>query len=293
MNRLIGIRPRAYSRRILQSEKVATPWARFSRPDVATFRERLKRFPLLDDLQRAFRMRSYLVGLRVRSLRRRVVDGRAMANYVEAQTVRKLQLGTGPNLLPGWLNTDLLPDTYPEHRHQIVFLDATKPFPLDSMTFDYVFSEHQIEHVTEPDARSMVKECFRILRPGGRVRIATPDLSAILTLYEDPLDEAKRHYIDWVLGRFLPNVRAGNKRCYVINQMFMAYKHRFIYDQETLAAILTDAGFVDVVRREPGESEDPVLQGVEGHGRAIGDEEVNRFETLVVEAVRPSEGGAP
>jgi SAM-dependent methyltransferase len=236
-------------------------------------------------------MRSYAAGLRVRSLRRRVADNRAMVSYVEAQTVRKLQLGTGSNPLPGWLNTDLLPDTYPDHRGKILFLDATKPFPLDAMTFDYIFSEHQIEHVTEPEARSMLKECFRILRPGGRVRIATPDLSAILSLYEDPLEDRKRHYIDWVVTRFLPNVQSGNKRCYVINQMFMAYKHRFIYDQETLAAIVRDAGFVDVVRREPGESEDPVLQGVEGHGRAIGDEDVNRFETLVVEAVRPSEGG--
>jgi predicted SAM-dependent methyltransferase len=247
---------------------------------------------VLDDLFRAFSSRSYSAGLQVRSLRRRVVDGRAIDRYFQAHSVRKLQLGTGPNPLPGWLNTDLVPDSYPEHRDEIVFLDATKPFPLDAMTFDYVFSEHQIEHVTEPEARSMLKECFRILRPGGRVRIATPDLSAILTLYEDPLDERARHYIDWVVTRFLPNIRSGNRRCYVINQMFMAYKHRFIYDHETLAALLTDAGFVELVRQEPGESDDPVLRGVEGHGRAIGDEEVNRFETLVVEAVRPSGGAA-
>ena len=248
---------------------------------------------MLDDLFRGFCRRSYPAGLQVRALRRRVVDGRAISRYVQAHSVRKLQLGTGPNPLPGWLNTDLLPDTYPEHRNQIVFLDATKPFPLYATTFDYVFSEHQIEHVTEPDARSMLKECFRILRPGGRVRIATPDLKAILALYEDPLDERARHYIDWVVTRFLPNVRSGNKRCYVINQMFMAYKHRFIYDHETLAALLTDAGFVELVRQQPGESDDPVLRGVEAHGRAIGDEGVNRFETLVIEAVRPSAGAAP
>lgn len=154
------------------------------------------------------------------------------------------------------------------------------------MTFDYVFSEHQIEHLSEPDLRSMVGECFRVLRPGGRIRLATPDLAAILGLYNDPLNDVARHYLDWVMTRFLPNIRSGDRRCYVINQMFNAYGHRFIYDQETLSALLTEAGFVEVARWQPGESDDPVLRGVETHGQAIGDESVNRFETMVLEAVR-------
>jgi hypothetical protein len=58
------------------------------------------------------------------------------------------------------------------------------------------------------------------------------------------------------------------------------------YDQQTLRRILEDAGFVDIVRWEPGESGDPALRGVESHGRALGDEDVNRFETLVLEGTR-------
>jgi predicted SAM-dependent methyltransferase len=206
--------------------------------------------------------------------------------------VRKLQVGAGPNPLPGWLNTDLLPDFYPQHRDRVFFLDAAKPFPLDDMTFDYVFSEHQIEHISETGARAMVKECFRILRPGGRIRIATPDLAAILGLYDDPLDELERHYVEWVMARFLPHTRTGNPRCYVINHMFGAHKHRFIYDYETLSAVVSDAGFVGVERWQPGESNDPALRGLEAHGHAIGDERVNRFETMVVEAIRPPTGEA-
>jgi predicted SAM-dependent methyltransferase len=229
--------------------------------------------------------------MRVRSLPRRAVDPGRTRRYLEAHAVRKLQLGTGPNPLPGWLNTDLLPDTYPEHRHNLVFLDATKPFPLQDSTFDYVFSEHQIEHIPEVHARAMARECFRVLSPRGRIRIATPDLAAIVGLYDDPLDEQQRHYIDWVMSAFLPDVRSGSPRCYVVNQMFTAYKHRFVYDYETLSAILVDAGFAEVVQWQPGESADPALRDLEAHGRAIGDEDVNRFETLVVEAVRPARSG--
>jgi SAM-dependent methyltransferase len=231
----------------------------------------------------------HFAGRKVRAIRRKAVDPLRITRYLHAEPVRKLQIGTGPNVLPGWLNTDLLPDTYPEHRDEIVFLDATRRFPFDQMTFDYVFSEHQIEHIPEAAARSMIKECFRVLRPGGRLRIGTPDLAVILGLYDEPLDETQRRYVDWVMTRFRPNVRSGNKPCYVINHMFTDHKHQFIYDFETLSAILADAGFAELVRRTPGESDDPMLRAVESHGHAIGDEEVNRFETLVVEAVRPSQ----
>ena len=46
-------------------------------------------------------------------------------------------------------------------------------------------------------------------------------------------------------------------------------------------------GFRDVVRREMQRSDDPMLRGIEGHGAVVGDEEIARMETLLVEAVRP------
>lgn len=230
---------------------------------------------------------SYEAGLHVRALRRRFVDGRAIEEYLRTHAVRRLQLGAGPNVLPGWLNTDLVPDAYPELRSRIVLLDAAKPFPLPTASLDIVFSEHQIEHISERSGRTMLAECFRVLRPGGRIRIATPDLASMVALYAGELDKGQQHYVDWVMSRFLTDVRSGNPRCYVINQMFTAYGHRFIYDEETLTAALADVGFVDVVRFSPGESAHPELRGIEGHGRAIGNEDANRFETLVLEAGRP------
>jgi predicted SAM-dependent methyltransferase len=146
----------------------------------------------------------------------------------------------------------------------------------------------------------MIDECFRVLRPGGRVRLATPDLAAILRVYEGPLDAAAQHYVDWVMATLRSDVRSGNPRCYVINQMFNAYGHHFIYDEETLTDLLANAGFVDVTRHEPRHSADPSLRGIESHGQFLGDirdgmfvadgEEINRFETMVLEAIRPSGG---
>jgi len=47
-------------------------------------------------------------------------------------------------------------------------------------------------------------------------------------------------YVDWVMARFCPDRTAGNPRCYVINQMFGAHGHRFIYDSETPSALLAE-----------------------------------------------------
>ena len=95
---------------------------------------------------------------------------RPIAEYLNGPGLKKPQLGTSNNVLEGWLNTDI--DLYHD---PVVYLDATKRFPFDDNTFDYIASEHMIEHVEYEAAQVMLQECFRVLKPGGRVRIATPD----------------------------------------------------------------------------------------------------------------------
>jgi predicted SAM-dependent methyltransferase len=222
------------------------------------------------------------------------MDPLTIRRYLASHPVRKLQIGAGPNPLAGWLNSDVSPDDHPHsHGDEITFLDAAKRFPFEDATFDYVLSEHMIEHLSEAGAHVMLAECFRVLRPGGRIRIATPNLAAIVGIYEDPLSDLQRHYVDWVMTTFRPEVRGGNPRCYVMNQMFTAYGHRFIYDHETLTLMITAAGFSDVAHYRPGQSDDPALRGVERHGQLLGDEDVNNFETMVLEATRPVADASP
>ena len=64
-------------------------------------------------------------------------------------------------------------------------IDITKKFPFVSSTFDYVFSEHMIEHIKYQDGLKMLNESFRVLKPSGKIRISTPDLQFLLDLYLD------------------------------------------------------------------------------------------------------------
>ena len=200
-----------------------------------------------------------------------------IADYLGAHPVKKLQLATSNNLLSGWLNSDV----FLNHR-DVVYLDATEHFPFDDNTFDYIMAEHMIEHVEYQAAQLMLRECFRVLKPGGRVRVATPDLRVLLALYSGDKTDVQRHYIEWAVARFMPEVRECQD-VFVINNFFRAWGHCFLYDQETLHHALSTSGFREIMFYKPGDSRDPMLKNLESHGRELGAEDINRFETIVVE----------
>ena len=86
--------------------------------------------------------------------------------YLQSHSVRKLQLAAGGNLLEGWLNTDafMLTSYFSPINKNLIYLDVTKPFPFEDNTFDYIYSEHLIEHLTYEQGLFMMQECFRVLK---------------------------------------------------------------------------------------------------------------------------------
>jgi predicted SAM-dependent methyltransferase len=82
-------------------------------------------------------------------------------------------------------------------------------------------AEHMIEHVEYQAAQVMLRECFRVLKPGGRVRCATPDLRVLLELHSRQKTDDQIDYIDWSISRFMPGVQEC-KDVFVINNFFRA-----------------------------------------------------------------------
>jgi|ERR1700723_447866 predicted SAM-dependent methyltransferase len=203
-----------------------------------------------------------------------------IAEYLRTHQVKKLQIGTSNNILDGWLNTD----SFLNHP-QIVYLNATARFPFDANTFDYIMAEHMIEHIEYDQAQMMLRECLRVLRPGGRVRFSTPDMRVLLALHSREKTDAQRYYTDWVAARLMPEV-SECKEVFVINNAFRFWGHLFLYDQETLDLALRSAGFREMRFYKAGDSDDPKLRNLESHGREIGAEHINQFETIVVEGCK-------
>ena len=72
----------------------------------------------------------------------------------------------------GWLNADHEPfDT-----ERVVRINLLKTLPFEEGGFDVVYHSQFLEHLSYDQGLDFIKECKRILKPGGVVRIVTPDL---------------------------------------------------------------------------------------------------------------------
>ena len=147
----------------------------------------------------------------------------------------------------------------------MVYLDATRPFPFDGEVFDYVFSEHVIEHLEHPSAVSMLHECFRFPKPGGRICISTPDLRVIIGLLSAERTARQNHYIDWAAESSCRRWTTA-RRYSLLTIFFRAWGHQFLYDRDVLRVTMTRIGFEDIRFYQPGVSDDENLRGIESHG---------------------------
>jgi predicted SAM-dependent methyltransferase len=198
--------------------------------------------------------------LRVATRAARGIDRRILADYLANSTVRKLHIGCGKHPLPGWLNTDFEP-----HAGEM-FLDATQPFPLADESFDYIYSEHMIEHVPFPAGQAMFDECFRVLRPSGVLRISTPDLAFLWRIYQSPDIPLHRQYIEWAIAKHAPHA-PERLPSFVVNNFVRNWDHQFIYDEPTLRTALANAGFSHIERVKIQHSDHDDLKNRENASR--------------------------
>jgi predicted SAM-dependent methyltransferase len=225
---------------------------------------------------------------RIRKARRYIAKRNKITQlYLASNRVRKLEIGADIAQLDGWLSTDIDPES-----DRTVYLDATKRFPFESDTFDYVYCEHMIEHISWQKGLQMLQECRRVLKPGGTIRVATPDLEVLLALYSHNQDPKQARYIKWITDKSLPEI-AVYRASFVINNAFRNWGHQFLYDGELMELAMRQSGFTDIKRCPVGESDDKNLRGIESHGKNICDDEIATFESMVFEGRRPDRGSSP
>lgn len=130
--------------------------------------------------------------------------------------------------------------------------DLTLLLPVASNSVRFIYSEHFIEHIPHEAAAQLLRECHRVLRPDGVVRMSTPNLRKLISEYESGrLDE-------WINVGWRPETP-----CRLLNEGLRKWDHQFVYDEAELLDLVRAAGFQDCRLVEWRVSSHPELHELE------------------------------
>jgi len=111
-----------------------------------------------------------------------------------------VNLGCGNKFHNDWINYDISP-SHPS----VNKFDLKNGIPLGTESADVVYHSHLLEHLGRTDAKEFLYECYRVLKPNGIIRVAVPDIEAIVRNYLDLLEdsilgnsEAQKRY-EWIM----------------------------------------------------------------------------------------------
>lgn len=155
---------------------------------------------------------------------------RRTAHRLAAQTVppavpKRLHLGCGKRYIPGFFHIDLVPYGHVDHMGSVERLDL-----IASESVELIYACHVLEHFGRYQVFDVVSEWYRVLRPGGILRVAVPDFAAAARYYLANGD------IRDVLGLIMGGQTAPHDYHYVL------------FDETNLGELLADVGFGEIRR---------------------------------------------
>ena len=140
----------------------------------------------------------------------------------------------------------------------VIRCDVSKGIHYSDGTVDKIYSSHLLEHIPRDKGVAFIKECYRILKPDGVMRLVVPDLlfhaeqyvavtRALVSKEELPNNRSTHDtFLNTIYGAYL------NKRRY-------GAEHYYMYDLPTLVSILKNSGFENIKKCEFKEGADEEL----------------------------------
>ncbi len=197
----------------------------------------------------------------------------------------KLNIGCGSVHPNGWMNVDyslgarftripfydfinrrmklfdLDPDGNPRQWDGVRIHNLQKRFPWADESVDVVYASHILEHFSKEEGLLLLKECRRVLKKGGIIRIVVPDLKVLVDRYRDGVLRAD-DFVESLGVLYL----SRNSAIKDFLSVFMQYPHKCMYDTPTLLAVLDSHGF-EAKSKDPFESSIEGIRDIELEGR--------------------------
>ncbi len=174
----------------------------------------------------------------------------------------KVQFGCGEFRPEGWHNFDRE-------------VDVRRPLPFEDGAVEFILAEHVVEHVSHAEAIGFFRECRRILKPGGVLRVAVPGVERAALCCDDAV-LAEQVAQGWMAE--------ATARAMVI-RVATATGHQSAWTERLLSVLMWGAGF-DTERCEPVRSRIPEFDWMTGCRMRPGGDRLDWFETVVVEGTK-------
>ncbi|WP_222117046.1 class I SAM-dependent methyltransferase [Campylobacter coli] len=143
----------------------------------------------------------------------------------------QLNLGCWHRNIPGFINIDLCDMP---HIHYKTSIDKLDMFENESV--DLIYSSHSLEYFDRFQVIDVLREWKRVLKQGGRVRLAVPDFDQLIKVYCQTNDINK--ILGPLYGRMEIDTKNGKKCLY----------HKTVYNFQSLSEILINNGFNNIRR---------------------------------------------
>jgi SAM-dependent methyltransferase len=179
----------------------------------------------------------------------------------------RLNLGSGPQATPGWINIDRSPNVVLDrapylksvlHKTGIINAGHMAPWdrsvirgdirvlPYANDSIDAIYSSHTLEHLFLDDATRVIRECARVLRPGAILRLALPnglDIARRLLEQSESGDlEAGWKYHQALLAHSSTPPRGLDR----VRHLAGGHIHRWQPVPSMVITMMSEAGFFDI-----------------------------------------------
>ena len=140
----------------------------------------------------------------------------------------RLNLGAANTQIPGFTSVDL--------EHADIACDLRVfPWPFADASAEAILASHVLEHLTLADARRFLDECARILRPGGCLALAVPDMDLFIEAWRTGDFAPLQGYAWQSLNTFMGGGQA---------EFRPAWRHNHMWNWSALAWELQRVGLI-------------------------------------------------
>lgn len=138
----------------------------------------------------------------------------------------RLNMGSGPFPIPGFINIDQFPEVNPD------MVADVRDLPFEPGTVSEIYAGHILEHFTRHDGAAVLRYWHSLLKPGGVIGVAVPDYDVLVQQYAaNPTPEALIQFNDLY-------IYSGIQRS----------PHQYAYSAALLEKVMREAGFEDLQR---------------------------------------------